>query len=99
MQKFCKSRGIEHQTIAPYNSEQNGKAERDIRTVTEMIRAMIFGRNLPKKLWSEAVGMASYILNRSTTSKNNKTPYERWFEKKPNLSDVKVFGCICACSG
>lgn len=92
MQKFCRSRGIEHQTTAPYNPEQNGKAERDIRTITEMIRAMIFGRNLPKKLWSEAVSMAAFILNRSTTSKSNKTPYERWFLEKPDLSKIRVFG-------
>lgn len=92
MQKFCKSRGIDHQFTAPYNPEQNGKAERDIRTVTEIIRAMIFGRNLLKKLWSETVGMAAYILNRSTTSKCNKTPYERWFGRKPNILDIKTFG-------
>lgn len=93
MQKFCKSHGIEHQTTAPYNPVQNGKAERDSRTVNEMIKAMIFGRGLPKKLWSEAINMATYVLNRSTTSKSNLTPYERWFNRKPNMSNIRVFGC------
>lgn len=86
MKKFCSSRGIEHQTSAPCNPEQNGKAERDIRTVNEMIRAMIFGRNLPKKLWSEAICMAAWILNHSVTAKSEITPYERWFGVKPTLS-------------
>lgn len=89
--KFVKARGIEHQTTAPYSSEQNGKSERDIQTINGMIRSMIYGRHLPKYLWSEAVQMAAYILNRSVTSKSNKSLLERWTGKKPNLSEIKVF--------
>lgn len=92
--KFIKEHGIEHQTTAPYNPEQNGKSERDIQTINEMIRAMIFSRHLPKYLWSEAINMAAYILNRSTTSKSNKSPFERWNGKKPDLSSIKVFGSV-----
>jgi hypothetical protein len=91
--KFVKSRGIEHQTSAPYNPEQNGKSERDIQTINEMIRSMIYGQHLPKYLWSEAINMAIYILNRSITSNNNKSPFERWTGKKPDLSKIKIFGC------
>lgn len=92
--KFIKARGMEHQTSAPYNPEQNGKSERDIQTINEMIRSMIFGRHLPKYLWSEAINMAAYILNRSVTSKSNKSPYERWTGKEPDLSCIKIFGCV-----
>jgi len=59
-----------------------------------MIRSMIFGRHLPRYLWSEATNMAAYILNRSVTSKSNKSPFERWAGEKPDLSSVRVFGCI-----
>lgn len=81
--KFTKARGIKHQTSIPYNPEQNGKSERNIQTINEMIRSMIYGRNLSKYLWSETVNMAAYILNRSATNKSNKSPFERWFNKKP----------------
>ncbi|KMQ88074.1 retrovirus-related pol polyprotein from transposon tnt 1-94 [Lasius niger] len=92
--KFVKARGMEHQTSAPYNPEQNGKSERDIQTINEMIRSMIYGRHLPKYLWSEAINMAAYILNRSVTSKSNKSLFERWAGQKPDLSWIKVFGCV-----
>jgi len=92
--RLVRARGIEHQTSAPYNPEQNGKSERDIQTINGMIRSMIFGRHLPRYLWSEATNMAAYILNRSVTSKSNKSPFERWTGKKPDLSSVRVFGCI-----
>ena len=73
--KFLKTRGIEHQTTAPHNPEQNGKAEREIRTLTEMLRAMIFGRKL-KFLWCYAVVMAADILNKTMTHSDGKSPYE-----------------------
>ena len=38
---------------------------------------------------------AAYIWNRSpTTALKDKTPNERWFGKKPDLSNIRVFGCI-----
>ena len=38
---------------------------------------------------------AAYIWNRCpTTSLTDKTPYECWFGKKTDLSNVRVFGCV-----
>ncbi|GJU16894.1 retrotransposon protein, putative, ty1-copia subclass [Tanacetum coccineum] len=36
---------------------------------------------------------ATRILNMVPTKKVNKTPYELWYEKVPNLSYLKVWGC------
>lgn len=69
MNKFCKHKGIEHLTTAPFNSEQNGKAERENRTLLEMIRSMIFGRDMSKYLWAKAIQMAVFILKRTVTIK------------------------------
>ncbi|CAB3980000.1 Hypothetical predicted protein [Paramuricea clavata] len=30
----------------------------------------------------------------TTAIKGNTTPYERWYERKPNVSHLRVFGCI-----
>ncbi len=56
---------------------------------------MLSHAELPNMFWAEAVAMAAYLQNRSPTSavKEMKTPYERWYGRKPNLSHLKVFGC------
>ncbi|KMQ87289.1 integrase core domain protein [Lasius niger] len=95
MRQYLKSRGICMENSAPYTPEQNGKAERENRTIMESARTMIKQRNLPKALWAEAVNTAVYILNRTTHSKNLKqTPFEIWHGKKPDLSHVRVFGSV-----
>lgn len=38
--------GIHHQTTVPYNAEQNGSAERDIRMITEAARTMLYARGM-----------------------------------------------------
>jgi transposase InsO family protein len=85
--------GIEHQTSTPYSPQQNGLAERMNRTLVERAKCMLFDAQLSKKFWPEAVATAAYIVNRSPTkSVNGKTPIEMWTGKKPNLSNMKIFG-------
>lgn len=56
---------------------------------------MMKGKGLPNNFWAEAVNTAVYILNRSPTKAVlNKTPYEAWHKKKPQVNHLKVFGCI-----
>jgi hypothetical protein len=56
---------------------------------------MLKARGVPSRFWGEAVTTAVYILNRSyTRSVDNKTPYEVWHGKKPNLHYLRVFGCV-----
>lgn len=46
-------------------------------------------------MWSEAINVAVYLTNRSPIiALDNKTPFESpWFWKKPDLSNLRVFGC------
>ncbi|KAG7199866.1 hypothetical protein KM043_014315 [Ampulex compressa] len=54
---------------------------------------MLQVKSLPVKLWSEAVNMAVYLLNRTAIKKHKiVTPFEAWNVKKPELSHVRVFG-------
>lgn len=83
------------ENTAPYTPEQNGKAERENRTIMESARTMIGHKNLSKALWAEAVNTAVYVLNRTPRSKNPKqTLFEIWHGKKPDLSHIKVFGSV-----
>ena len=52
--------------------------------------------NLPSHLWDEAIRQATYLINRvATRSLEGKTLYEALKLQKPNLSHIKVFGCVC----
>lgn len=91
--KYLCEKGINMETTAPYTPEQNGRAERDNRYIVECARAMLHAKNLPVKLWAEAVNTACYILNRiPTTSNKGITPYEAWTGKKPRLDHIRIFG-------
>ena len=61
-----------------------------------MARTILHENNLPNYFWAEAVNTSFYILNRVLIrSSLDKTPYELWKNKKPNISYFKVFGSKC----
>ncbi|MCO5571726.1 hypothetical protein L7F22_025473 [Adiantum nelumboides] len=61
----------------------------------EMARCMLKAKSLPHKLWMEAVACAAHVLNRcSTHALKTITPYESWYDKKPSVSYLRVFGCL-----
>lgn len=77
--------------IVPQSPQQNGIAERKNRTLVEATRSMLSHAKLPKMYWAEAVPTAAYIQNRLPTSVlKQETPYERWYEKRPDLSHMVV---------
>lgn len=92
---YFERHGIQHQTSIPYTPQQNGLAERTIRTLVEKARCMLQDANLPKKYWAEAMNTAAYIKNHTTSHVlENKTPIEIWSGKKPDVSHFKVFGSV-----
>ncbi|KAH9669581.1 Integrase catalytic domain-containing protein [Citrus sinensis] len=93
---FCNNFGIEHQFSSPRTPQQNGVVKRKNRSIQEMVRTMLNENSLPKYFWAEAVNTACYVLNRVFIRPNlNKTPYELWKHRKPNIGYFKVFGCKC----
>lgn len=91
-EKWLSSSGIHHQCSAPHTPQQNGVAERANRTLMEAARSLMHEKGVPIELWGEAIGCATYVLNRSLSYANNKTPYEIWFGKKPNVANLRIFG-------
>ena len=93
--EYCKQMGEVHEFSNPHTPEQNGVSERLNRTIEDAARSMLIQANLPLSFWAEAVQCAVYIRNRNpTAARKNKTPYECWHKKKPDLSNMRVFGCI-----
>lgn len=78
--KLFEENCIIYQTSAPYCPEQNGKSERQNRTIVERARCLLYGAGLEKCYWGEAVNMAAYLINRTPCANlNNKSPDEVWF--------------------
>lgn len=86
--------GIQHQTSIVYQPQQNGRAERVNRVLLEKARCMLVESKLPIKFWAEAVSTACYLSNRSPKRcLGGRTPEEVWTGNKPDLSNLRVFGC------
>ena len=58
-----------------------------------MVRSMMNQTTLPMSFWDYALESAARILNMVPSKKVEKTPYELWHGKVPNLSYLKVWGC------
>jgi len=89
--EYLSKHGITVERTAPYSPQQNSRTERDMRTIVESARAMLYNADLPMELWAEAVNTAVYILNR-TVQAPNFTPLELWVKKIPHLSHIRTFG-------
>lgn len=59
-----------------------------------MVNSMILNSDVPENLWEGALISASIILKRVPLKYTNKTPYELWKNKKPNLNFLKVWRCL-----
>ena len=56
---------------------------------------MLYHAKLPLEIWAEAYSTAVYLHNRSpTTVLKDKTPFESLFGRRPDVSQLKVFGCV-----
>jgi hypothetical protein len=71
---------------------QNGQVEKYNDTVATIVRTLLYGANLPAKYWSVAATHAVYLMNRRVHSAIGTTPYEAWWDERPDLSTLKVFG-------
>nr|GFC41511.1 hypothetical protein [Tanacetum cinerariifolium] len=90
---FFQSVGIIHETTTPYTPQQNGMTERKNRALKEMVNSMLSYLGLSEGSWREAMLTACYLLNNVPNKRNETTPYELWYKKRPNLSFLRVWGC------
>ena len=97
-EEHLKSNGIVHQRTIPKCPEQNGTAERQNRTLMEMVRSMLASSKLPRRFWAEALNTATYLRNRCPTrALEGITPVELLTGNKPMVGHLKVFGCAAYC--
>jgi hypothetical protein len=95
-ENWLKSKGINQECSTADNQWQNGIAERAHRTITEMAQAMRVHANMARRWWAEAAHTAVFIQNRLLNSADDEiTPQERMTGRRPTLSNMRVFGCVC----
>jgi hypothetical protein len=80
--------------LTPHGTPQwNGVSERRNRTLLDMVRSMMRQADLPLSFWGYALETAAFTMNRVPSKSVEKTPYEIWTGKRPELSFLKVWGC------
>lgn len=93
MSKYMESLGIRHEMSAPATPQENGKAERENRTIVEAFKSMLYGREVPLYLWAEAASTAVHVLNRTICARSpEKTSAELWTGRKPDVGYFRIFG-------
>ena len=90
---WLRKRGMRRESTTRATSQLNGRAERVWRTLVNLARSMLSGAGMADRYWDHAMDFAAYILNRVVRSGQNMTPFEALTGEKPDLSNLKVFGC------
>lgn len=86
---------IEILYLSSYTPQQNGVAERNNRSIMNMVRSILSHKKVPKNYRPEAVNWDVYIQNRSPSAAlKDLTPEEAWSGTKPSGHFFKVFGSI-----
>ncbi|XP_074293743.1 uncharacterized protein LOC141620890 [Silene latifolia] len=94
--ELCASNGLAFRFSCPHTSPQNGKAERKIRSINNIIRTLLLHASLPATFWHHALSMSTYLLN-ILPSKHLSllTPLHILYHRNPSYSHIRVFGCLC----
>lgn len=92
---YLKKHKIKRQLTCANTPQQNGVSERKNRHLGEVSRSMMHDKNIPGRFWAEAMQTAAYVINRiPQQGLKYVSPYERLWNKKPNVSYFHVFGCV-----
>ncbi|CAI7751987.1 unnamed protein product, partial [Closterium sp. NIES-54] len=94
--EFVDGQGIVHDLTCPYTPQQNGMAEREMRTTVESVRTMLLHMGVQHHWWHLALRQAIWVRNclERTTTPPGTTPYQLLTGKKPDLSLARVWGCM-----
>jgi histone deacetylase 1/2 len=96
MRLLLSSLGTQLRLSCPYTSQQNGKAERVLRTINDCVRTMMIHSAAPLAFWAEALATATYLINRRPCrATGTTTPYAMLFGVSPSYTELRVFGCQC----
>jgi hypothetical protein len=80
----------------PYTSPQNGKAERIIHSLNNVIRTLLIQASLPGRYLAEGFHKVVYLLNHlPTMAIQAACPHLSLFGSMPSYEHLCVFSCTC----
>ena len=90
--EFFKELGVNILTSVPHMHQQNGRAERFIRTIMDKSQAICLESCAPQSWWEFAVDCAIHVYNRTPIQRHNwKTPVELLDHTKPDVDTLTCF--------
>ena len=95
-QAVLHSYGTVHHLTCPGTSQQNGRAERQLRHILDTVRALLLFAKIPAPFWGEAALRAVHAINRIPSPViHNQTLYQRLFGSPPDYRHLRSFGSTC----
>jgi len=86
---------IHMQFSCRYTPQQDGVAKRKNTHIVDISCALMIEKGMPHVYWVEAISTVMCIMNKTPTiAIHDVMPEERFTGIKPDLSHLKVFGCI-----
>ena len=88
--------GIVPHSSCAGTSQQNGRAERKLRHILDVVCATMIAASTPSQFWGEAALTVVYIINQCPSPiVHNQTPYDLLFGFSLSDDLLRVFGCVC----
>ena len=93
---FCNNRGIHLRFSCPHTSSQNGKSDRKIGSINNIICTLLCHTSHLSSFWPHALNTATYLLNILPSKLlGNLTPTHLLYNKSPFYTHFRVFECLC----
>ena len=85
IKEICNILGIEKRRSSAYHSQGNGFAERNIRSIKDILRSILLARNLPQHKWRALLPEIAFALNTSISKATKHIPYNIVFGRSARL--------------
>ena len=91
VRSLCEKLGIEKRRSSAYHSQGNGFAERNIRSIREILRTILHERRVSQKKWRKLLPEVVFSLNSTKSASTKYAPSELVFGRCPRLpEDIKL---------
>ena len=94
IRELCSKFFIQKRRTSGYHSEGNGFAERNIRSIREIMRTLLLDNRLPQSCWRNILPTVLFSLNSTESTATKCAPYEVVYGRHPVLPHDVIFNTI-----